>query len=709
MTGVSPEPTLATMPVPPGAAFAAAVAAADPFDGRRCNAGGAPALQALSAATILDAADARTALALGRLVGEGDEAVLVAVALAVRAVRLGHVYVDLTTVEMTVAPDIEEREVDLAALPWPDPLTWPERVAASALTASGPAAPPGFPLRLIGTHLYLDRYWRHERSVVEDLIRRSDAEATAVDIAALAAGLDRLFPPGSHGQAMTGVNVERDAGPDLQRLAAATAVLRRFAVVAGGPGTGKTTTVARILALLHEQARAQGLPPPRVALAAPTGKAAARLAEAVHAESRELPTDPSIRAALLATPASTLHRLLGWQPGNQSRFRHDADNRLPHNVVIVDECSMVSLSMMARLLEAVRPSARLVLVGDPRQLASVEAGAVLGDIVGPAAAGLKLRPPARAALEAAVGVPVSASDPGPAAAVADGIVALRRVHRFGGGIAAVADAIDCGDPDAVVEVLRSGPDSVRWIEAPPSASLARTPELTIVRDAMVEAARRVVGAARRGDGSVALEHLRSLQVLCARRRGPAGAAVWRAEIERWLRTAIPGYAAGPWHAGRPLLVTQNDYALGVYNGDTGVVVDTGGGRLRAVFDRRGELLAVRPTRLASVESLYAMTIHKAQGSQFRSVVVVLPEPTSAVLTRELMYTAVTRAEAELTLVGSEAAVRAAVSRPIARASGLGEALWPPAEAEVEVGAEVEAPAESPSAKFGHLASETDAR
>jgi len=166
-----------------------------------------------------------------------------------------------------------------------------------------------------------------------------------------------------------------------------------------------------------------------------------------------------------------------------------------------------------------------------------------------------------------------------------------------------------------------------------------------------------------------------VQVLCAHRRGLWGASWWRFEIERWLRAAIPGYAIGPWYPGRPLLVTENDYALGVFNGDTGVVVDDGEGRLRAVFDRRGEVLSVRPTRLAAVDSLYAITIHKAQGSQFGSVVVVLPEPTSPILTRELLYTAVTRAQRRLTVVGAEASIRAAVARPVARASGLSGALW----------------------------------
>ena len=597
-----------------------------PSDGRRSTAGDG-LLRSLSDATVLNAADVRTALVLSRLAGGADEAVQLAVALAVRAVRLGHVYVDLATAATTVAPDDEEVDVDLAAVAWPDPIAWPAIVAASPLTAVGVDGPADRPLRLLGSRLYLDRYWRHERAIVADLLARAGGDAPSVDVAALADGLDRLFPVTSTDQ--------------LQRVAAATAVERRFSVVAGGPGTGKTTTVARIVALLYEQAAALGLPPPRVALAAPTGKAAARLGEAVHSEAAVLDTDPAIRAALVATPASTLHRLLGWQPGSRSRFRHNADNQLPHSVVIVDESSMVGLSMMSKLLAAVRPTARLVLVGDPNQLTSIEAGAVLGDIVG---------------------------SPLP------GIVVLRHVHRYGGGIAAVAEAVESGDGDAVIAALRSSPSAVTWLEVDPTINPSRAPELAAVRSAIVAAARDVARAAEAGRGTEALAALRSVQVLCAHRRGPAGAALWRAEIERWLRTAIPGYGGSAWYVGRPLLVTENDYALGVFNGDTGVVIDEGGGRLRAVFDRRGELLSVRPTRLAAVESLYAMTIHKAQGSQFGTVIVRLPEPTSRVLTRELLYTAVTRAEHQLVVVGSDAAIRSAVARPVARASGLAEAL-----------------------------------
>jgi exodeoxyribonuclease V alpha subunit len=546
-------------------------------------------LREFNEAGVLAPADVHVARRLAQLAGEHDEAVQLAAALAVRGPRLGHVCVDLATIRDTATVDVEE-PVDLGALPWPD--DWLGRVRRSGLL--------GGPLQLEGSVLYLDRYWREERRVAADLVALMDAPPTRVDEARLDAGLERV------------------GGDRRQRLAAETALKRRFAVVAGGPGTGKTTTVAHILALLFEQGD------PLVALAAPTGKAAARLVEAVHEEARKLDIAEDVRERVLGLDASTLHRLLGWRPDSHSRFRHDRGNRLPYDVVIVDETSMVSLSLMARLIEAVRPDARLVLVGDPGQLTSIEAGAVLGDIVGPA-------------------------DRGP-------IVVLDRVHRYGGAIARVAEAIRGGEGDAVVEAL----SGVTWVEDP-----------EVLRDRVVATSAAVLDAARDGDGARAIDALAAFRVLCAHRRGPYGVSAWTARIEEW----IGNEAGGDWYVGRPLLVTENDYGLRLYNGDTGVVIASGPGRVSAAFERHGEVVEFSPTRLSAVDTVYAMTVHKSQGSQFDTAAVLLPEPTSPILTRELLYTAVTRAREELILVGSEESVRAAVDRPIARASGLRGRLW----------------------------------
>ncbi|MGI9022163.1 MAG: AAA family ATPase, partial [Acidimicrobiales bacterium] len=418
----------------------------DPFDSRMArNATGL--LRTFNDAGILSAADVHLALRLGRLGPEDHEQVLLAATFAARAPRLAHVCTDLATIGDTVTIDAD-LSVDVGALPWPDTAEWLAAIRTSALVAVGVDGGDDRPLRLVGTRLYLDRYWREERQVAADLRARGGLLAPDVDIPLLAAGLTRLF-----------------AGPepDYQRVAAATAVLRNLTVVAGGPGTGKTTAVARVRALLHEQATAAGRRPPLVALAAPTGKAAARLEEAVHQEAAQLDISHEARDWLLALSASTLHRLLGWQPGNRARFRHNRRNHLPHGVVVVDETSMVPLTLMARLVEAVQLPSRLVLVGDPDQLASVEAGAVLGDIVGPAADGLLLDPTARAAFAVVSGQEVPSSPPPAGAAVADGIVVLRHVHRFGGAIADLAEAVQQGDAQAAIAVLSGGHDDLLWL------------------------------------------------------------------------------------------------------------------------------------------------------------------------------------------------------------------------------------------------------
>lgn len=582
----------------------------DPHDVRRART--APGLlRAFNDIGVLAAADVHVAVRLTAITGETDETIALAAALAVRAPRLGHVFVDLATIRETATVESDE-PVDLSVLPWPEVEGWLAVLRASPLVSVGEEAPESRPLRLVGSSLYLDRYWREERQVAADLHALGGEQP--VDETALAAGLSRLFDEGN-----------------LQRVAAEAAVRRRFAVVAGGPGTGKTTTVARIVALLAEQSDS----PPLVALAAPTGKAAARLEEAVHAEAAKLDVTSSVRDTLLSLSASTLHRLLGWRPDSHSRFRHNRGNRLPHDVVIVDETSMVSLSLMARLVEAVRPDARLVLVGDPGQLTSIEAGAVLGDIV---------------------------------RAGGDGVVVLSHVYRYGAGIDALAEAIRTGDGDGVISTLVAGYDDVSWIPVDvgdPGSAEALAP----VRAGAVAAAEAVIAAAREGDGATALDALATFRVLCAHRRGGYGVSVWTARIEGWL-----ALERARWYPGRPLLVTENDYGLRLYNGDTGVIVATPDGRPSAAFERQGEVVLFPPARLGAIDTVYAMTVHKSQGSQFGTAAVLLPPPTSQVLTRELLYTAVTRARSHLILAGTEETIRAAVARPVARASGLGGRL-----------------------------------
>ena len=342
-----------------GAAVGLAVQPGDPALVR----GAAGLLGTFNTAGVLRPADVHTALAVARMAGETDETVQLALALTVRALRNGSVCLDLATVSGTVFDESEE-QIDVSDLPWPEPAPWLDACRRSPLVTPGAEERSGRPLRLAGGLLYLERYWQQEEVVRSQLQQRFGAGGHDVDEPRVREALQRLFP-------RVGL---AEGEPDRQQLAAAVSVLSRVTVLAGGPGTGKTTTVARLLALLHDQPG----PPLRIALAAPTGKAAARLEEAVRQATAGM--TPADRDRVGDVSASTLHRLLGWQPGSRSRFRHHATNHLPHDVLIVDEMSMVSLTMMARLLEAVRPDARVVLVGDPDQLSSVEAGAVLADI-----------------------------------------------------------------------------------------------------------------------------------------------------------------------------------------------------------------------------------------------------------------------------------------------------------------------------------------
>jgi exodeoxyribonuclease V alpha subunit len=577
----------------------------------------AGAVAEFNAAGVLTLADVHVASRIAQLGGEPDETVHLAIALTVRALRHGSVCINLTEAPHTTAGD---EDTDVSTLPWPDPESWRQTCTQSPVIAANGEA--GRPLRLANGLLYLDRYWREEELIRRQLQHRASAPPLPVDRTQLRTDLDRLFEP--------------DA--DKQRLAAAVSALRRVTVLAGGPGTGKTTTIARLLAVLSAQSDAT----PRIALAAPTGKAAARLEEAVREVARKLPgpVPPDLRA-------STLHRLLGRRPGSRTRFRHHRAHHLPYDIVVVDETSMVSLTLMARLIEAVRPDARLILVGDPDQLASVEAGAVLGDIV--AAAGLP--EPALSSELTVLGEP---------AAVVNGVVTLNRTWRFGGDIARLATAVRAGDDDAVMSVLRSGSNEVELVDSPESPDL---------RNDVLATLREVAEAATAGDAVAALRSLETHRLLCAHRRGPHGISHWTNEIESWLHP----FPSSDLLPGRPLLITANDYDAGLYNGDTGVVVNTPEGP-RAAFARGGDIALIPPSRLSEAEPLYAMTVHRSQGSQFDRVSLVLPPATSPLLTRELFYTAVTRAKSGLRLLGSEEAVRAAVTRQIARASGLRDSL-----------------------------------
>ncbi|KQR10403.1 exodeoxyribonuclease V subunit alpha [Cellulomonas sp. Leaf334] len=534
----------------------------------------------------LTSADVHVARRLGAIGGEDDERVLLAAALAVQALRSGSVCV--------VLDDVAE-----------GPTEWHAAVRRSPLVADGPDGPADRPLRWVDGRVYLDRYWRDEQTVRSAMHERLARPAPA-DPVALSSAIDRLYP---------------SATDDAQREALRTAATSYLTVLTGGPGTGKTTTVARLVATL-QAAAGPGL---RVALAAPTGKAAARLQESVNTEVATLDGVGPVQA-------TTLHRLLGWRPGTTTRFRHDRLRRLPHDVVIVDESSMVSLSLMARLVEALRPTARLVLVGDPDQLASVEAGAVLGDLV---------------------------------ASLPRGVVRLTRAHRYGPALAALAEAIRQGDADTTLALLRSGDEHRALVE--PAADRLSPQDLAGLRADVEASGAALVETARAGDAPAALRALGAHRLLVAHREGPFGLAHWAATAETWI-----GSGTGAWPVGRPLLVTENDRASGLYNGDTGVVISDGLGGVVVAFGEPDDPRLVRPHRLPAVQPVHAMTVHRGQGSQFDRVTLLLPPATSPLLTRELLYTAVTRAREHVRVIGTQDAVRAAVERPVRRASGLRE-------------------------------------
>ncbi|MTD12660.1 exodeoxyribonuclease V subunit alpha [Nakamurella sp. YIM 132087] len=651
-------------------------------------------LRDFNQAGLLDAGDVHVASRLSALAGETDETVSLALALAVAAVRGGSVCVDLTdppvidTTEVTSGATASGAGVAPEAVPpWPEPGPWIAAVRRSPLTADLGAGPDLFgtwsddltegsrPLRYDRGLLYLDRYWRDECDVAADLAARERSAGPSVDAARLDRAVVRYFR-GPDGDPRTDDHDDRAAELEawgITRRAARTAATRWTTVLGGGPGTGKTTTVARLLAVLTEisdpgapgsrkPGSATGVAPGplRIALAAPTGKAAARLQEAVTAEigASVRPVAPEIADRLGALQASTLHRLLGAVGGRGLTFRHDRTHRLPHDVVVVDEASMISLTLMARLLAAMRPDARLVLVGDPAQLASVEAGAVLADIVD-GLDGLDGAGSAPVSGEEVDGVPSGGTVPGRAAGA--GIVRLEHNWRFGGDIALLATAVRRGDIDGATEILDASGSAVEFL---PDGGTAGA------RADVVAAGRDLRAAAIAGDAAAALRHLDAHRLLCAHRAGPTGVDHWRRQVEAWLAADRGEPESGPWYPGRPVLITANDYPLGLFNGDTGVVVLDADGEPRVVFARGTGTVSFRPTRLDRFETVHAMTVHRSQGSQFGTVTLVLPEVGSPLLTRELLYTAITRARNKVRILGDREAFAAAVARPAARASGL---------------------------------------
>ena len=581
---------------------------------------------------------------VARLSGREDPALVAAAALASRATGGGDVCVDLA--------EFAGRPVPGGSVVMPPFDAW-----TAALRNSPAVGQPGdfCPLVLDGSgRLYLYRYWDYEKRLAENLLARASGTADGVDIALLRAGLAHYF---------------RDPLDSEQKRAAAIAVLRRLCVISGGPGTGKTFTVVKILALLAQQARGRPL---AVGLAAPTGKAAARVQEAIRLALDRLGLDAEVRACL-PDEAYTVHRLLGARP-DSVYYRHDRDHPLALDVLVVDEASMADLALMAKLAEALPARTRLVLLGDKDQLASVEAGAVLGDIC--AGSGRSAEFAARLAevLDAPVEEVSSVAEG--RSPLADSIALLNRSYRFGAesGIGKLARLVNQGEGEGALQLLESGAHGdIAWhtIAAPAlKAALA---------SGILDRLARYLDSVREG---AALQEIfgwfNAFRVLCAHRSGPMGVATVNRIIEAGLEEKNLIDTHQTWYAGRPIMVSRNDYALQLFNGDVGITLPDpeAAGRLKVFFPGGdGTMRKFAPARLAEHETVYAMTVHKAQGSEFAQVLMILPPDLSRIMSRELVYTGITRARDRVEIWGSKGTFVQAVQRRLVRASALQERLW----------------------------------
>ncbi|NYE59708.1 exodeoxyribonuclease V alpha subunit [Duganella sp. 1224] len=527
------------------------------------------------------------------------------------------------------------------------------------------------PLVLDGERLYLRRYWLDERHVADSVRARALGGVLAADDDARTSDirrwLDTLFP-----------HAARGGGVDWQKIACAVAMRGKLGIITGGPGTGKTYTVARLLALLFATAGAEqdGL---RVAMAAPTGKAAARLKQSIDSALDELAEKvgdalPLRELAARMGAARTLHSLLGARPDTRA-FQHHAGNQLEVDVLIVDEASMIHLEMMSALLAALPDTATLILLGDKDQLASVEAGAVLGDLCHNAEAGEYL-PETLSYVEAATGQRIPDSFEGRGGPIAQQTVMLRESRRFGGPIGALALAVNAGDAAGAIDVLREGKDGkVAWTDLAQQADM-----LQLALQGYREYLQLMKNPPAAGDEVAQLAWVKSVlqrfeafRILCAVREGEWGVSGLNDAIEQRLQSAGLLKRTGEWYVGRPVMVTRNDYATGVFNGDIGLTLPDPArpGALRVYFSEGEAVRSVLATRLRNVETAFAMTVHKSQGSEFAHTAMVLPKDGGGMLTRELIYTGITRARDYFTLLTPNGQVLLeAIGQRTQRASGL---------------------------------------
>jgi exodeoxyribonuclease V alpha subunit len=601
---------------------------------------------------IINLTDLYFARFIASMAGGNNPEVLLAVSLASQATFNKHVCLDLESIAGRL---LVGQNSDGEAIRCPEISKWLEKLKkCPAVGRTGSKAPLILDER---NRLYLYRYWEYEQILARKIIERIGSSPNPVDGKILLDSLKRLFPQTRDG--------EMDMDP--QRIAALVACLRNFCIITGGPGTGKTTTVAKILALLLEQPGKGEL---RILLAAPTGKSAIRLGEAISGIKDGLDCSTAVKISI-PVEAMTLHRLLKTVPGSPY-FRYNQDRPLPADVVVVDEASMVDAALMSKLIQAVPENARLILIGDKDQLASVEAGSILGDICGGGGKN-EFTPQWSHTLN----LMARGFDFGdsilecPSGRIGDCIVTLDRSYRFSEGkyIEALSRAINAGDAEKALQLAESGlHDGLTFNKIDSQAKLIDALEPVIISEY-----KDYISAKNPVE---ALKHLNDFKILCAVKKGGFGVEGINRIAEFILKNNRLIDPSAEWYDRRPVMIQKNDYSSGLFNGDIGVTWHESGSPVYVYFQTGDEeVMRLSPFRLPEHETAFAMTVHKSQGSEFESVLLLLPDKDSPVLTRELLYTGVTRAKRKIGIWDCGENFSACIQRTLIRHSGLRDILW----------------------------------